>query len=113
MITIKELESQIKVISDEIFNTQLKKADETRLRNKISFLRQCIMYLKSNPSAEFVCSEINRLDKKISAIMSRVPDSFNKESLKEFKKMYDIPKLRTQLRTLRFLSAGDTITVER
>jgi hypothetical protein len=112
MITIKSLKSEISAISDEIKNTsEMKKATENKLRKKISFLLQCISYIETNPSTEFIKSESDRLENFINSKMKEF--NVNKYSMmsskdfnsikKEFEKMYDIPKKRTQLKALKFL----------
>jgi hypothetical protein len=114
MITIKMLKAEIEKIKHQIENEEMKPAAETRLRNRIKFLNQCILYIETNPPEHFVKSEIVRLDKFISTKLNAFPaerykdlcnKDFNKMK-KEHEKMFDIPKLRIQLKTLKFLLAA-------
>lgn len=90
---------------------RMKKSAATKLRKKIPFFKMCIMYVESNPSEQFVKKEIDRVETKINLRMAQfVLDEYKELDKKtvaklkrEHEKKYEIPHLREQVRTLRFL----------
>lgn len=90
---------------------RMKKSAATKLRKKIPFLKTCIMYVESGPSEQFVKKEIERIETKINLRMGLfILDDYkevDKKTVSKFKreheKKYEIPHLREQVRTLRFL----------
>lgn len=84
--------------------TQLRKA-----RKRVPFLNQCLQYLESSPEESFIKKEIARIEK----IIQNVSDRFvaagykdltaEKKARKEFLKEYGIPKMKEQLKTLKFI----------
>jgi hypothetical protein len=111
MPTIKSIQQQIKVLVDELETQEMKKAVKTRMLKKVAFLRACIKYIETNPTTEFIKQEQTRIEKFITAKAEEFDRNVNPEATKkivtkerkDFEKMYEIPKKRIQLRTLRFL----------
>jgi hypothetical protein len=114
MITIKMLKAEIEKIKHQIENEVMKPAAETKLRNRIKFLNQCILYIETNPPELFVKTEISKVKQKINNRMKGFPaEKYGGMSNKDFGKMkrewekqFEIPKLRAQLKTLQFLLAA-------
>lgn len=92
---------------------ELKKGEENKLRKRIPFLKHCIMYLESGPNPQFLKAEISKVETKINLRMGQFPldqyqsDGVDKKTVsrlrREHEKKYEIPKLREQVRTLRYL----------
>lgn len=79
-------------------------------RKKVKFYNLCWKYLQSNPSEEFCKNEINKLDLRLKLINQEYPAEKifatldeEKNFKKEFNNKWDIPKIKEQLKTLRFL----------
>jgi len=76
---------------------------------RITFLKQCIEYLSTNPSVDFIEREIARLDNKLSIIMKQQPpmtyfQENPKNTLKSFQGLeLGAKKIREQLKTLNFI----------
>lgn len=89
----------------------IKKAVLNKMRKRAVFLKTCILYLESNPTPLFIRKQLDDTEAKITLRMSyfvlnninELPKSTVTKLKKEHEKMYDVPKLRDQARTLRFL----------
>lgn len=111
MKTIADIQREIADIKHEIENTEMKKAAETKLRKRIAYLRTCVLYLETNPSPSFLKDEIEKLETKISLRMINFsiadadikPKTVLSKIKKEYEKQFDIPKLRDQIKTIRYL----------
>jgi Mg2+ and Co2+ transporter CorA len=57
MKTIEELNREIDKIKLELKQSPQSKASKAKAIKRIAFIRECIMYLKSQPRPEFVKSE--------------------------------------------------------
>jgi hypothetical protein len=113
MKKIEDIQVELRNIKYKIEETELNPAKEKRLRKRIPFLKHCIMYLESNPDTNFVKSEITKVEEMINRRMNLfVLDNYESAGVdkktvnklkKEHEKKYDVPKLREQVRTLRFI----------
>ena len=83
-----------------------------KLKLRIPFLRMCVMYVESNPSDDFINSEIERINNRIEKIsdgfeywktLPREKEVGDKKLLTFYYKEMGVPKLRRQLQALRFL----------
>lgn len=107
---IKKEIRQIESISSDEKN-ELKPAAWRKLKKHLKLLRLMEKYLFTKPTETFVVNEVGRLEKIITAKMSEFkPEKYEElprkavtKLRKDHEKKYDIPKLRTQIRTLRFL----------
>lgn len=89
----------------------MKTVEMNRILNRVSLLKTCVMYLESNPQEEFIKCEIERVKDRI----DKISDGFyhpNKDNMalkdfgklkKDFEKLYNVPKLKVQLSTLKFI----------
>jgi hypothetical protein len=111
MIKPATIKKEISDIEHRILHEEMKPATEKKLRNKIPHLNHLIRYVESEPSPEFIKSEIERIEAKINlrmagfdteSIKDWAKKDFNKVK-KEYEKFHEIPKLREQVRTLRYL----------
>jgi len=82
-----------------------------KIQSRILFLKMVIAFLESGPTDEFLKSEIERLSARYKKIMDLYPSwtptqyfEKDKDRLKEFEKLNDIPKLRMQTRALRYIA---------
>jgi hypothetical protein len=114
MKTIKELQQELKDAEYAIHHDkELKPSAIKKLRKRVPFLRTCIKYIESGPSAIFMKQEIEKVENKINLRMVQFPlDDYQSQNLdkktvsrlkKEHENKYEIPHLREQVRTLRFL----------
>lgn len=111
MKKIDQLEGELRDIKHSIENEVLKPAQEKRLRKRIPYIRHCIKYLESEPKESFVKSEIQKCEDKITIRMSHFVlnnvEELDKKTVTKLKKahekLHEIPKLREQVRTLRYI----------
>ena len=111
MRTIKQVNEEIKEIENRLNTEELKKAVSTKLRKRILLLRQCAMYIETNPSPQYMKDEIKKIETKISLRLENftlegvgaMPKSLANKLRREFEKEYDIPKLRQQVKTIRYI----------
>lgn len=111
MITIKSLKTEKEKVVDEIKNGDLKKVKENRLRKRIAYLDTCIKYLETHPDESYMKLEIGKLETKMNFRMECFKPlnelMLSKKDLSKMKKahekQYEIPKLREQIKTLRFI----------
>jgi hypothetical protein len=112
MIQIKkvmdELSSKTKELNDNLGG---KKGVIRKLQSRILFLKMVVAFLETGPTDEFLKGEIGRLSARYKKIMDLFPawtptQYFEKEKdkLREFEKLNDIPKLRMQTRALRYIA---------
>lgn len=113
MKNINQLKQEIKqlenISSAEI--AEMKPAVYKRHLKKMELLRHLVKYLETNPTKDFIEKDTTRLETVISAKMLEFPvDDYHKLAKKEVDKLrkeheskYGIGKLRTQLKTLRYL----------
>lgn len=111
MKKIADLERELEGVKYRLKNDEMKPAAEKRLRKRIPFLKTCIAYLESKPSEIFVTEEVAKVELKINRRMELfVLDDYqalDKKTVnrmkKTYEKKYEVPHLREQVRTLRFL----------
>lgn len=117
MKTINDVKKEIGVIENlpKVEILEMKPVVWRRLKKKLELLRILVIYLETNPTEQFVLSEMKRLEKLISAKMKEFAKDELVEkgvSAKEITKLknkheakYDLKKMRTHVRTLRLLIA--------
>lgn len=117
MRKIQDVKNELSDVREEIKILQkVDKADVRRakaLKKRIPVLNQCMMYLESEPTESFIRQEISRVENKITLRMNQFPlDHYQQTNVdprtvnklkRDHEKKYDVPKLREQVRTLRFL----------
>lgn len=114
MKTTKDVIKEIAEIKEVVTTQSLKPSVSAALVNRIPILNECLMYLETNPSEEFVASEIERIEKKINNRMLDFALPEDKVSKKEYSTLrtahenkHEIPRLRTQVKMLRYLLNSD------
>lgn len=114
MKTIKQIQSEIDDIKKEMIDQQKSDSKESKrrlkkLKTELSFCAICLLYIKSDPSPEFVKKEKDRVTNRINMTLEKyVQPSYGsiserKKDKREYEKSMDIPKLRKQLSTLYYL----------
>lgn len=112
MVEINKVVDEISRLSDNLSRDshKMKRSEEKRELTKINFLRHVASYLNSFPSEEFIDSEIKRLEDREALINKQypvwIPSKYfatDKEKLKEYKKEMGVPKIKVQLRALKFI----------
>lgn len=115
MKTIEQLKKEIFDVTYKLQNESMKKSAETKLRNRIAFLKVCVRYVESNPDQSFCEKELKKIEDIISSKMKEFEDSISDEKKekmskkvlsglrKEHEAMYGLSKLRVQMRSLRFI----------
>jgi len=111
MRTIKQVEEEVKEIEHRLKTEELKKSVSTKLRKKIQYLRHCIMYIETSPSPAYMKEEIKKVETKIGLRMAQfvlegveaMPKSVVSKLKREHEKKYEVPKLREQIKTLRYI----------
>ena len=93
--------------------SDMKKGQVSSHKKKIAFLSLIHNYLKSDPDLKFITSEVSRLAKREKVIYagyevwSETPNTKqfknDKDKLKFYQKENGIPKIKTQLKALRFI----------
>jgi cation transport regulator ChaC len=115
MRTIIQIKGEIQGIETRIKRGEYKGNEKSKLYKQIENLRACILYLETEPRAEFVGKESEDLNKIIQRKQGVIDDFFGSEEYqkmtksalsklkKEHEKTHNLPKLRTQLDTLNYL----------
>lgn len=113
MRTLLDVKAEIAAIIGELgkggwSNNGLTPRQESSKRTRLQFLNHIVLYLESNPDEIFLNREIGRLENRVKLIYDQFPDvggwmEADKDRRREYEKINDIPKIRRQLRVLRFL----------
>lgn len=114
MKTVKQIEKEIVRAKTELSAnlSVLKTRDFNRIQKEIEGYELCELYLRTAPSESFVLSEAERLEKRLSLIDEQyIPPPNHKmmqrkeltKAKKEYEKEYQVPKLKSQLKFLRFI----------
>lgn len=106
MRSLLDINTEIITLSEEIKEGGLKQVQVSRRKNRIEFLKHVKLYLESDPKEQFIDLEIDRLQNKIAVLSNRFNRDDYKDpttAFKKYEKDFDIPKMRTQLRTLRYI----------
>ena len=85
---------------------ELTKRQISRNRNRVAFLNHISMYLENNPDELYLGREIGRIENRMKLIYDQYPGEWSlvdKDTKKKYEQENDIPKLRLQLRVLRFI----------
>jgi len=114
MKTIAGIKKDIAELQENV-RTEPKPSIQAKHKNKIEQLQVCINYLQTNPSPEYLTTEIDKIETKISQRMLGFnEDAYTKVDKKtlrkikaDYEKDYDVSKLRDQVRTLRYLLNGE------
>ena len=123
MLTVNDVSQEIKNLLFEI-NTQPRSSDPKIKRQQVKFkkatekrikyLNTIKLYLETNPSSEFLKSEVYRLKTALAVYETRfsqsiIPSEIT-QSVKLRRKLYEkensVPKLKTQLKNLQFILKG-------
>lgn len=119
MKTVQEVNEEINDISltlqaergrkseDKLF----KPAEVNRMKKRIAWLKEIKMYLETQPTAAFIKKECERLENSISLRMmyfvldgaESLPKTTITKLKRDHEKKHDIPKLRQQVKTMRFI----------
>lgn len=119
MKTVQEVNEEINEISltlqaergrkseDKLF----KPAEISRMKKRIAWLKEIKMYLDTQPTAAFIKKECERLENSISLRMmyfvldgaEALPKTTITKLKRDYEKRHDIPKLRQQVKTMRFI----------
>jgi len=110
MKTEKYLKEQIEKIAHDCFHEREENALKV-LMDRMSFAKNCLLYIQTNPSEEFLTKERDRINNRVDMLMkSYVGLNETKNSVskclkhkKDYEKEMGIPHLRKQLSTLNFL----------
>lgn len=112
MIDIKKVVKEISDLSYRLENEsdELRRTEKIKINKKIQFLRHVMAYLNTFPSEDFIFSEITRLNNRRKLINDQyeawIPSRYfekENEKLKEYAKENGIPKLKIQLKSLKFI----------
>lgn len=112
MIEIRKITDEISQLRYRIDNEgiAIKKTQRTKIINRITFLTTTIAYLEQDNREEFLNSELDRLNKRVSLInkdyINWIPSKYyEKENhkLKDYIKEMGVPKLKAQIKALRFI----------
>ena len=110
MLDINKVTQEISNCLSSMDNDGLTKGQISKVKNRINFLKIVIRYLESGPSTEFLKKEISRLTNRIQLINDQFADYLptqyfekEKDKLKHYLKECGVPKLKIQLKALRFI----------
>ena len=103
------LQEQITAIKSFYQSGKDELLSDSKQGKQIAFFKLCIEYVKTNPSIEFIESEIKRLENKLEIIMKYKPDKayLNENPNGNEKHYHDIhlggKKIKEQINTLKFI----------
>lgn len=83
-----------------------KKSQLSRILKRLEFLKLIKNYLTESPTEEFIKKEIGRVENRINALMALFNAAAYKEpkkAMEKFERENGVPRLRDQLRALRFI----------
>jgi hypothetical protein len=124
MLEIKYLQTEIASIRKELQEDTnrrnkfenyegLKKGQKSKMLARVKLFNLAIEYLKSDCTEDFISSEVKRLTNRKTKIMNEYdfwaktprPQQFKneKDKLKFYQKELGIPKINSQIKTLRFI----------
>lgn len=118
MKTITDISLEIKALRDNI-DKALKAYDLKKVKRfmeRLRYLNDCILYLETKPTFEFITKEVKRLEESIRKRESDMEQTFSKPeyekltkpALTKLKKAREkelcLSKFREQLKTLKYLS---------
>lgn len=110
MININKVVEELSRKRQELDNLTTTKGS-TRLKGQINFLTTVAHYLRSFPSEEFIHSEMGRIKNRILLFNDQyekwIPNRLfkdEKEKFSEYLKEMGVPKLKLQLRALRYIA---------
>jgi len=106
MITVKEIDTKIKELTEEC--KRIPDSQAKPKKRRIAFLRNVRLYIETNPRPEFIQSEIERLKTTISIIDDRFYEWIDGKSGSNLKNQWrslnNYQHLKKQLRTLKFIA---------
>jgi hypothetical protein len=112
MIPINKLTQEVSTLMLRLDNDglKMKKMERSKITNRITFLRTTITYLEQDNREDFLSSELDRLNKRVQLINDGyadwIPSKYyekEKDQLKDYLKEMGIPKLKAQIKALRFI----------
>lgn len=114
MKTANQIQSEIDGIKKEMIeqkklDTKQSKTRLKKLKTELSLYTLCLLYIKSEPSPEFVKKEKDRVTNRINMTLEKYvrptwgSEIEKRKDKREYEKSMDVPKLRKQLSTLYYL----------
>src|ERR1700721_1062937 len=110
MIEINKVTGEISALRRDLYRAAATKYEKNKIKKKIQFLTTIVRYLETFPSEEFIKTEISRLNKRVSMVKDQFKDYVRskyfekeKDKLKAYLKECGVPKLKLQLKALRFI----------
>lgn len=112
MVTINKLTEEVSALMLRLYNDglKMKKMERSKITNRITFLRTTITYLEQDNREQFLEAELKRLNNRVQLINNDyehwIPSKYyvkENEKLKDYLKETGVPKLKLQIRALRFI----------
>lgn len=110
-LKLSEIKQEIQNLLDSD-KEMLTKAQISKIKNRLQFLRTCEAYLKTDPDEKFLKKERERLMDMIEKISIgfksyNVPAKFKGSSIRKYyEKECGVPLLKLQVNTIKFLSSA-------
>ncbi len=104
MKTLLQINTEISALTESL--PTLKRNQLARAKNRILLLKDILRYIEGMPEEGFVKNEIKRLENRINRFLNEFnPKDYKdpKAALKKYEADMGIPKLRKQIRVLRFI----------
>ena len=109
MKTVKEIDQEINDLIKEVKRDSTKNEVEA-IKRKVAFLRQCKLYMESEPREDFIKSEKQKIEKRIELIPSHYKDWQVGRNLTKYADPYKsylnemgLTNLNASLKTLNYL----------
>lgn len=110
MKTLAKLLEEKKQITKSLESEIEKKAQETKLRKRLSFILMCERYVATNPSEDFLKKELNRLNNRLQIINKDMPKfpfgsdpKYVAKKKQEYRKLMDVSDLTNKIQAVSFL----------
>lgn len=107
MITIEGITSEMKRIEQLRYVAKIKPGVLKKERKRYAWLGEVKAYLETSPRADYLMAEIKRIEKEIESVegayLRDYPNSNSSKFRAEYMKIHNIPKLKEQYKTLKYI----------
>jgi FtsZ-binding cell division protein ZapB len=101
MKTIEQLRLDIEELVKK--NPTALPRESKKIQDKVRLIRQCIIYLESNPREDFLQDQLQKVSGRLKSIKAVCKTYSLKEAISQYKSLNDFDKLSAQQKTLDYI----------